>query len=39
MDVTAAKLSESYYPADESEPILETTVGGICATRRRQAPT
>ena len=29
MAVTTSKLSESYYPADESERVLDTTVGGI----------
>ena len=38
MDVTAAKLSESYYPADESEPILETTVGGILRDAAEAGP-
>src|SRR5437016_2662145 len=27
MAVTASALSESYYPADQSEPVLDTTVG------------
>src|ERR1700730_3637635 len=29
MAVTTPVLSESYYPADRSEPVLDTTVGGI----------
>jgi fatty-acyl-CoA synthase len=29
MAVSTTVLSESYYPADRSEPVLDTTVGGI----------
>jgi fatty-acyl-CoA synthase len=29
MTLTTARLSESYYPADESDAVRETTVGGI----------
>jgi hypothetical protein len=29
MAVTTHTLNESYYPADQSEPVLDTTVGGI----------
>ena len=43
MAVTAAALSESYYPADESDRSRETTVGGILreaarSRARRDAP-
>jgi hypothetical protein len=39
MAVTTHTLSESYYPADQSELVLDTTVGGSCATLRRRRPT
>src|SRR4029079_9450632 len=29
MAVTTSALTESHYPADQSEPVLDTTVGGI----------
>jgi fatty-acyl-CoA synthase len=38
MAVTTTALSESYYPADQSEEILETTVGGILRDAARAAP-
>src|SRR6476646_1856980 len=31
-------LSESYWPADRSEPVLDTTVGGILRDAARAAP-
>src|SRR5438309_5511114 len=38
MAVTASALSESYYPADQSEPVLDTTVGGILRDAARAVP-
>ena len=38
MTDTTLKLSESYHPADESEPILETTVGGILREAAQAGP-
>ena len=38
MAVTAARLSESYYPADESERVLDTTVGGILCDAAQAGP-
>src|ERR1700730_5292481 len=38
MAVTTPVLSESYYPADQSEPVLDTTVGGILRDAARAAP-
>src|SRR5450755_1546632 len=38
MAVTAAVLSESYYPADQTEAVLETTVGGILRDAAHAAP-
>ena len=42
MAVTTPALSESYYPADQSERVLDTTVGGIlrdAALLRMRCPT
>src|SRR5881397_2532408 len=38
MAVTAAALSESCYPADESERVLNTTVGGILRDAAQAVP-
>ncbi|MEA2224822.1 MAG: long-chain acyl-CoA synthetase, partial [Solirubrobacteraceae bacterium] len=38
MAVTATALSESYYPADQREPVLDTTVGGILRETARAVP-
>jgi len=38
MAVTASALSESYYPADQSEPVLDTTVGGILRDAAQAVP-
>ena len=38
MAVTTHTLSESYYPADQSEPVLDTTVGGILRDAAQAAP-
>ena len=38
MAVTAPALSESYYPADQSEPVLDTTVGGILRDAAQAVP-
>ena len=38
MAVTAARLGESYYPADESERVLDTTVGGILCDAAEAGP-
>jgi fatty-acyl-CoA synthase len=38
MAVTTPALSESYYPADESDRVLDTTVGGILREAARAAP-
>src|SRR3954464_8961997 len=38
MAVTTNVLSESYYPADQSEPVLDTTVGGILREAAEAAP-
>ncbi len=38
MAVTIPTLSESYYPADQSEPVLDTTVGGILRDAAQAAP-
>jgi fatty-acyl-CoA synthase len=37
MAVTSQALSESYYPADQSERVLDTTVGGILRDAARAA--
>jgi hypothetical protein len=37
MAVTSQGLSESYYPADQSEEVLDTTVGGILCDAARAA--
>jgi fatty-acyl-CoA synthase len=37
MAVTSQVLSESYYPADQSEEVLDTTVGGILRYAARAA--
>ena len=39
MAVTTPTLSESYYPADQSEPVLDTTVGGILRAAAQAGPT
>ena len=36
--VTTSALSESYYPADQSEPVLDTTVGGILRDAAEAVP-
>ena len=36
--VTTHTLNESYYPADQSEPVLDTTVGGILRDAAQAAP-
>jgi len=33
-----APLSASYYPADTSQPVLETTVGGVLQDAAAGAP-
>ena len=38
MAVTTPTLSESYYPADQSEPVLDTTVGGILRDAAQAVP-
>jgi fatty-acyl-CoA synthase len=38
MAVTTPTLSESYYPADQSEQILDTTVGGILRDAAQAVP-
>ena len=38
MAVTTPALSESYYPADQSEPVLDTTVGGILRDAAEAVP-
>jgi fatty-acyl-CoA synthase len=38
MGIAAPLLSESHYVADESEPVLETTVGGILRDAAQAAP-
>jgi fatty-acyl-CoA synthase len=38
MAVTSPALSESYYPADQSDRVLDTTVGGILRDAARAAP-
>ena len=38
MAVTTPTLSESYYPADESQPVLDTTVGGILRAAAQAVP-
>ena len=35
---TTQVLSESYWPADQSEAVLDTTVGGILRDAARSAP-
>jgi fatty-acyl-CoA synthase len=37
-DMLAPVLTQSYWPADTREPILDTTVGGILRTAVEQAP-
>jgi len=38
MAVTTTALSESHYPADQSEPVLDTTVGGILREAAEAVP-
>ncbi len=38
MAVAIDRLTESYYPADQSEQVLETTVGGILRDAAESAP-
>jgi fatty-acyl-CoA synthase len=38
MAVTSLALSESYYPADTSEPLLDTTLGGILRDAAEAVP-
>jgi fatty-acyl-CoA synthase len=38
MAVTAPALSESYYPADQRERVLDTTVGGILREAAQAVP-
>src|SRR5882724_662158 len=38
MGIAAASLSESHYGAEQSESVLETTVGGILRDAARAAP-
>jgi hypothetical protein len=38
MAVTVSALSESYYPADQSERVLDTTVGGILHDAAQAVP-
>ncbi len=38
MAVTTPALSESYYPADQSDRVLDTTVGGILRDAAEAAP-
>ena len=38
MQVTRSALSESYYPADQSDAVWETTVGGILGDAARAVP-
>src|SRR4051812_24357401 len=38
MAVATGALRESYYAADQSDQVLETTVGGILCEAARQAP-
>jgi fatty-acyl-CoA synthase len=38
MVVTTSTLSESYYPADQSERVLDTTVGGILRAAAEAVP-
>src|SRR3954453_11044977 len=38
MAVTSPTLSESYYPADQSERVLDTTVGGILRVAAEAVP-
>src|SRR6187200_2019228 len=38
MAVTSPMLSESYYHADQSEPVLDTTVGGILRDAAEAVP-